>query len=213
MRTKFRCFLVLLLVVQLFVPVAQVSSQSVDADRQDAVNSIASAAIRSLEMYRWSKLEDVYKLVHQAALGPGHQNFTWQGMLAYMETEWNEIGQLEQPRFSDPLVEDLGGTFVRLNMVPFQNQGGSFNSLAIALHKSLSAQPDSTLLIAAWAETCELMLAGDPTLLDHINTFTSMMRDDGWPAVHHSQRYANQYQPHYRVLTRSAADSLVSSFD
>jgi hypothetical protein len=211
MRSKLLCSFALLLTVQLMVPWAHVSSQPTDTDRQETVNSISSAAIRSLEMYRWSKLEDVYKLVHQATLGPGHQDVAWQDMLVYLEGEWSEIGQLENPRIGDQLVEDLGGSFVRLNMVPYLNHGGSFSSLAVALHGSLAASPDSSLMIAAWAETCDLMLAGDPTLAGHINTFASMMREDGWPAVHHSQRYANQYQPHYRVLTRAAADSLVAS--
>jgi hypothetical protein len=199
--------IIAVLMLTLWAPTIVLSAEQ---DREDTVNSIASAAISSLEMYRWSKLEDVYKLVHQATLGPGHLSVGWPDMLAYLKREWQDIEQLENPRVNDLLMEDLGGQYVRVNLVPFVEQGGEQDSLAMALYRSLTIPPDSSLLVDVWTETCDLMLAGDPTLANQIRVFTDLMIRDGWPSVHHSQRYAIEYQPHYRVLVRESADTLLA---
>ena len=94
-------------------------------------------------------VEDLYKLLHQAYLGPGHAIPSREAAASYLEREWAEIGAALP---GEPMVEVLaeGAPFLRIHLRPFRDRGGKVDSLLDAFVRSASVKTDSASFHLAW---------------------------------------------------------------
>ncbi len=146
------------------------------------------------------QIEDLYKLIHQAALGSEHAVEDYGQALRWLETE---LAQL-QPGSPEPLIDPISpdGAIVRVHLSPLLERRLSpmllldaFVLTSRAFHGSFER------LHAGWQEAGALsrqgLLGFDPAALE---AFGAEMRAQGYPAVHHSAGYVSLYHPAYRVV-------------
>ncbi|MEW6406349.1 MAG: hypothetical protein AB1649_31585, partial [Chloroflexota bacterium] len=74
------------------------------------------------ERYPSMQIQDVYKLIHQAAMGSEHALSNVEGARAWMEGELAEMGAGPDEPVIDPISED--GQIVRVHLRPFVAQDG-----------------------------------------------------------------------------------------
>lgn len=151
--------------------------------------------------------EDLYKFIHQAALGNAHMLEHGDAKL-YLLQEWDEV----QPDPDEQMLVDLSpsGKVVRLNLRPFKARGGDPQDLWAAMERSAAASYDGTAVLEYWwQEAIELSAEGElPFNPEVLKDYISQRRTEGFPAVHHSPSYEARYQPSYRVLLREEAEKL-----
>jgi hypothetical protein len=175
-----------------------------------SVQALADLVVRGTWMGRpGCGLEDVYKALHQAWRGPGHMIPSREMASAYLRQEWEG---LEPAREGEALVETLviGSPFLRLNLRPFRDAGGSADSLLEAFLRSAAAPTDSVSFTRAWQAVGEGCERGEiPFSRATFDSIDALVRQAGYPAIHHSAAYTSRYRPAYRVLARLEANRLV----
>ena len=73
------------------------------------------------ERYPEMGIQDVYKLAHQAALGPGHAVGNPAGARDYLERELDDMGAGPVEPLFDPISAD--GELVRVHLRPYLEAG------------------------------------------------------------------------------------------
>jgi len=148
--------------------------------------------------YPYSELQDVYKAIFQACLGPEHLLHDLEAARGHLE---REVAQLQpEPGI---LVEPLSASFVRLHLRAALYRGLSTESMFAAFAASAELPPDRGEL-----ERC---LHAWPLLSDRpaeAGAYVQDMLARGCPAVHHSALYRRFYRPAYRVLHRKTLEAL-----
>ncbi|MFO1318442.1 MAG: hypothetical protein U1F52_02400 [Burkholderiales bacterium] len=149
--------------------------------------------------YPAMQLEDVYKLLHQAALGPAHA-VTGADAAARLAAE---IGALDAGP-SEPLVDVISpdGRLARIHLRPYAAAGLDSAVLARAFTETASRVPPAPEKLAKFCGCLgDLADAGGlPFPRADVEAFMNARRDAGWPAVHHSAAYRDAYAPAYRVV-------------
>jgi len=150
---------------------------------------------------------DLYKLLHQAALGSEHAAPRPETALAWLEDEVARMG--DGP--IEPLADTLGprGGMVRIHLRPFVARGGSLRHLAGAFLDTARRRGDVADLECALAAVGDMAEEGRlPWPAAGIDDLLAEVRAQGYPAMHHSARYAELYRPAYRVI---AADLVTTA--
>lgn len=144
---------------------------------------------------------DVYKLLYQGVRGPEHLISSPQAFREYLAAEWQALKPGGDDSLREPIRPD--GSLLRLNLRPFKAAGGSLEGLTAACLET-ACRPWGTQdeLQQAWTCFVDFCKAGSwPSLtLQELETFTSLLRENNFPPVHHSERYRELYQPAYRLL-------------
>lgn len=160
-----------------------------------------------LEKYPSMEIQDLYKLVFQAAMGSEHAVPDRQAAQQWLERELATLVIGSEEPFSEPLSPD--GELVRVNLRGYVEQGGDTRELLdafIATAKQFEASEGGLErywgYVEAMAETGQI-----PYPKGQLGKWFAEMRDQGFPAVHHSSSYRNLYQPAYRVVSRELLSS------
>lgn len=195
----------------LVVLVALAVVPSVAAEREPPVEDVGSIMVAfgdHLDDHPMAGAEDLYKFLHQAVYGPGHAIANREAATSWLE---QEIGNLGPPLDNEESCEPLGGEppLVRVNLRPFVAGGGDPRSLADAFVSSANEDRGSShrmqvvLSLAASYVQC----AGRGELAPELKALSADLAQKGYPAIHHSEAYAEAYAPAYRVIDLAAADA------
>lgn len=164
---------------------------------------------------------DLYKLLHQGVLGPGHMIEDRESAVSFLHREISGLrSAVPESGAPDPLFEQLdpGGEVFRVHLRPFLAAGGDPDSLAEAFIRSASAfDPDAGhgRFVLLWKR----LLPGMAALLQEqagfypgfsgsapgragLDTLDARLAEAGYPAVRHSEAYRRAYAPAYRVALR-----------
>ena len=145
--------------------------------------------------YPSMQIQDVYKLIHQAALGSEHAISNRDGARKWMERELAEMGAGPVEPIIDPISAD--GQIVRVHLRPFVAQGGDIETLLEAFIRTANGyHGDMQLLENYW----EAAVGKRYYSTLEMDAFIQSMRAQGYPAVHHSSEYERYYHPAYRVV-------------
>jgi hypothetical protein len=154
---------------------------------------------------RYPKWEaaDIYKLIHQAAMGSEHAVADECAARAWLLRELREMGPGPDEPLIDPISSD--GSIVRVHLRPFARRGLDPEMLLEAfLRTALEFHGSRPLLEGGLADAAELAGEGliglDPA---EIGLLAARMEASGFPAVHHSDIYVIEYRPAYRVVARA----------
>ena len=145
--------------------------------------------------YPAMQIQDVYKLVHQAALGSEHAVSSPEHARQWMEREIAEMGAGPVEPVIDPISED--GQMLRVHLRPFVAQGGNPEILLDAFVRTANEfQGNVEYLKKYWKIA---------TGIEHFSTvemgkFIRSMQVQDFPAMHHSSEYESLYRPAYRVV-------------
>lgn len=148
---------------------------------------------------RW-QLDDLYKLVHQGALGSEHAvtDEAHARVRLTQEIAGMELGP-EEP-LVDAVVPD--GAIVRVHLRPYVRLGLDPELLLetfVRTAREFRGSPER--IEAGLAEAARLVREGRLGFLEaDVVAFGERMRRSGFPAIHHSDEYVAEYRPAYRVV-------------
>jgi hypothetical protein len=156
-----------------------------------------------LARYPRMEVQDLYKFLHQAAMGSEHAVRD-----TAMARDWlrREIANLDSVSVREPLMEPLSpdGQLVRVNLRPYLESGGKPEALLRAFVRTANEYPGEPATLERYWLIAEAMCSeGElPFLRTEMESFFAARRDQGFPAVHHSEDYGQLYRPAYRVIQR-----------
>ena len=151
------------------------------------------------------ELTDLYKLLHQAALGAEHALTNEAGVRDWLTHELAELslsGGADEPLL-DPLSPD--GQLVRVHLRPFARRGLEPEPLLQAFFRTAREITPAPERLTTSAELA-IQLAQEgllPFEADALTTFFADRQAQNFPAYHHSAAFRQHYQPAYRVVARA----------
>jgi hypothetical protein len=144
-------------------------------------------------------LEDIYKLLHQAALGPAHA-VDGPAARERLAREAIDLGDGPDEPLPDPISPD--GRLVRIHLRPYVARGRDLNILADAFAETARTWTPATDKLAKYCGCLgDLADAGGiafarATVIEYMNARAA----EGWPAVRHSAVFRATWRPAYRVI-------------
>ncbi len=164
------------------------------------------------ERYPAMELADLYKLLHQAAMGPAHAQAPGASTLARLQSEAEAMGSGPMEPAIDPIspLDEL----CRVHLRPRAREGHAWAALASAAeHTAKSFEASTARLDDYCARLLKLMdsgrLPGDGA---DARRWLADVATAGYPAVHHSEAFRVAYAPAYRVVSVSALRAACESF-
>lgn len=154
-----------------------------------------------LERRPFMKLQDIYKLRHQGAWGPGFQVSDKDKAWNAFRGEWKMANKLA----ADPVGEVLSSRFVRVNLGPYSHLNYDPGELFSAWLSGTAEKPDGEAIMHG---SYQALLAAIETKVVHYNlrqveSFENELQKLGYPSLSHSEAYIQQYRPVYRVVLRA----------
>jgi hypothetical protein len=158
-----------------------------------------------LARYPAMQLADMYKLIHQAALGSEHAIRDPESARNWLTRELAGMGDgcratsrqdIPEP-LTDPLSDETG--IVRIHLRPYIASGSDPDKLLEAFIRTANEFLGSTQTLENYWEVAA-RLSHFPAA--GMITFIQSMRTQNYPAVHHSTEYERLYCPAYRVIKK-----------
>jgi hypothetical protein len=148
------------------------------------------------------ELDDLYKLIHQAAMGSEHAITDEAGIRDWLNRELRDLGPGPDEPMIDPISPD--GRIVRVHLRPFVQRRLPAERLLrafLATGRRVDPSPErlATFAVAASHAARQGLL---PFRVEQLDARLAGLRASGLPPVHHSARYLEQYLPAYRVVAR-----------
>lgn len=154
-------------------------------------------------------LADVYKLLHQAALGSAHA-VDGDTALARLEAEIASMGTGPDEPLVDVISPD--GRLARIHLRTYVARGLDVPALAAAFAGTASAYTGSpeklTKFCGCLGDFADT--GGIPFARVEVEAYMQARQTSGWAAVHHSDAYKAAYAPAYRVIDLQLMPGLVS---
>ena len=150
------------------------------------------------------KVDDLYKLIYQAAMGNEHAITDGIAARNWLKNELTTMGVSPQEPLLDTISPD--GAILRVHLRPFQKAGLNAELLLQAFLDSTTVFWGSKEKLIEFMESAVKMAEGNelafsvPKLMDYF----SKMRKLDLRAVHHSPAYSQAYKPAYRVVAKVA---------
>jgi hypothetical protein len=160
--------------------------------------------------YPQIQIEDLYKLAHQAAMGSEHAVKDIQSARDWLSNELINMGSIS----ADPLFDEISpdGEILRIHLNPYIDHGGDTETLLQAFVRTANEYEGSLEKLKRYWTSVE-QLADSSQInfqLDDLRNFIIKLDSKGYPAIHHSPKYENAYNPHYRVLARDYVHQLIA---
>lgn len=149
------------------------------------------------------QVQDVYKLLHQAAMGSEHAVGDEQAARDWLECELSEMGAGPDDPLLDPLSPD--GQILRVHLRPYLRAGKNPETLLRAFIQTANEWRGSPEKLKEYGVAAARLLtqAGTGSFKQgDFEAFFAKMEAQGFPAVHHSGEYERLYRPAYRVVAR-----------
>ena len=153
-----------------------------------------------LERYPAMQLDDIYKLLHQAALGPGHAVDNPAAARKRLDEEMATLGKGPSETSQDIISPD--GRLARVHLRTYMSAGGETEALHRAFVETANTYPASPDKLAKFCSCLgDLATAGAiPFARDEVLAYFGKIARDGYPAIHHSETFHQAYRPAYRVV-------------
>lgn len=164
--------------------------------------TIENILLSHFSRYPGMQLRDVYKLLHQAALGSEHAVLDVQSARNWMNRELSEMGTGPAEALMDAISP--GGEIVRVHLRPFIAAGGAPEHLLAAFIQTANEwRGEIQQLEKYWAAARQLAVESRiPFKPAELEDFVEPLMEKGFPAVHHSPEYDRLYRPAYRVVMK-----------
>jgi len=145
--------------------------------------------------YPAMQIQDVYKLIHQATTGSEHAVTDIESARNWLRRELAEMGEGPQEPLIDPISPE--GIIARIHLRPFVIAGRDPDLLLDAFIRTANEfHGDGHLLDQFWRAA--IAMGKFPAA--EMGGFIRTMKEQNYPAVHHSPKYEKLYRPAYRVI-------------
>jgi len=156
--------------------------------------------------YPKMQIQDVYKLLYQAAMGIEHLLQDPTPVLALLQQELTTVA----PDSSGEMAESISPEMVRLHLAPFKARRGNPAQLIHGMFQSARNFAPSTARVEAYWKIL-VRLADEkiiPVAAIDLAAFFEIQRRAGLPAVHHSAIFRENYRPAYRIILKKYVTEL-----
>ena len=153
------------------------------------------------ERYPRMQLTDIYKLLHQAAMGPGHAVDDETSARAFLQQEATRLsGGVDDPLI-DPISPD--GKLARVHLRAYVRDGYDLAALADAfIETARQHQPAADKLVKFCGCLGDLAAAGGiPFSRVDVEAEFAVIAQKGYPVMRHSAVIREHYAPAYRVVS------------
>lgn len=151
--------------------------------------------------HRYPRMQpaDIYKLLHQAALGSGHA-MDCLGARARLDAEVAAMGAGPKEPLVDVISPD--GRLGRVHLRPYVEQGRSLDHLAEAFVRTANDHMPAPDKLEKFCACLGDLAAAKriPFNEDVVIGFVADIARQGYPIVHHSSEYRTAYRPAYRIV-------------
>ncbi len=153
-----------------------------------------------LKRYPLMQLDDVYKLLHQAALGPGHAVQDAASARSRFDEEVKTLGAGPEEPVADVISPD--GRLARIHLRAYIEAGHNVDALFDAFVQTAKKYPPSGDKLTKFCGCLgDLAAAGGiPFAQKQIVAHFATVAKSGYPVVSHSAAYRDAYKPAYRVV-------------
>ncbi len=160
-----------------------------------------------LGRYPAMQVADVYKLLHQAALGSAHA-VDAANARELLQKEATGLTPAPEALLAEVISPD--GRLARVHLAAYLGKGLPLDALADAFAGTASTYTGSADKLAKF---CGCLgdfadAGGIPFSRAEIESFMGARQREGWPAVHHSDAYRKAHAPAYRVVDVSLLPQL-----
>jgi hypothetical protein len=163
-------------------------------DREAMIESVLQS---HLNRYPEMKIQDLYKLLHQAALGSEHAFLDPESARDWLTRELAEMSDGPRESLIDPI--SLDGGIVRIHLRPFVTAGYDADELLESfIRTAREYQGNARLLEEYWRAAVKTAYFAVGTM----DKFIQTMKKQNYPPVHHSAEYERIYRPAYRVVAQ-----------
>jgi hypothetical protein len=155
---------------------------------------------QNLQRYPGMELPDIYKLLHQAAMGAGHAVGDPDAARAMLRSEAQRVGAGPPDPIADPISPD--GKLARIHLRPYVAAGRDLDALADAfVHTAQRFDASPEKLVKFCGCLGDLADAqGIPFTRPQVSEYFEGIAARGYPVVRHSDAYRAAYRPAYRVV-------------
>lgn len=166
-------------------------------------NSISEALDYQLSHYPTSQYRDVYKNFMQDYFGPGHILTDTVAAGRYLRSELQEVDS-----FDGPLYEKTGfqGNFYRVNLSLIRDGIVPYDTFFKAFVESVQGiePPSGEEWMKTWRMIDGVIREKGLTFMDEDTDRKALERqfDEGNYVVHHSKRFNDSVNFHYRIISR-----------
>ena len=147
-------------------------------------------------------LDDLYKLIHQAAVGSEHAVSDEAHARDWLTRELAGL----RPGPEEPLIDPIspGSEVLRVHLRPFVRLRLEGELLLQSFIRTAREFQGSADRIVEYAETAADLARGGLLSFDgdELAKFLARMKEAGFPAVHHSPAFEAEYRPADRVVAR-----------
>lgn len=156
---------------------------------------------RHLRAYPLAKIQDVLKLIHQSSFGCEHMVRSPDDAAHRIREELATINT-GAPRPAHP-IEPLDGPYSRVHL-SYLESGLSADTLGRLFYLSAKQTPPHAT-VEDKLSACEAMIETGELALDAAEWRRAVdtWREDGYPALHHSDAFRSAYHPAYRVIANT----------
>jgi len=159
------------------------------------IQKIETILQSQLRRYPEMRIQDVYKLLHQAALGSEHAVSDPESARRWLTRELAEMGE----GGSEPLIDPISPSaeIGRIHLRPYIASGHNPDLLLDAfIHTANEYRGDTQLLEQYWKDAVGMAEFSTREM----DEFFNALKEKNYPAVHHSVEYEKLYRPAYRVV-------------
>lgn len=168
----------------------------------DTICSWESLIKMHLMHYPDMRADDIYKLVFQGVMGPGHLGTDFQKILNYLNREISQIEAAQQIKLVENISPD--SSYIRINLKRFKYDGLSSDKFAAIIIKSSQNSPENLApFIEIWTGIAKRIENGKLSIdQGAFGKFNQYIIENNYPVIHHSRDYIEKYSPSYRVVSR-----------
>lgn len=176
-----------------------INTSAVKKEERDIQNILKE----HLRRYPKIQIEDVYKLLHQAALGSEHAVSNEADAFNWMQ---NEVAKLSSVEIKEPLIDPIApdGKIVRVHLRPYIERKGDLKFLNKAFVQTANTFQGSKETLKRYLAYAVSIVEKEFSPFDaqEMKKFFAEKAAANYPAVHHSKVFTENYSPAYRVVTR-----------
>lgn len=162
------------------------------------------------KLYPKMQIEDLYKMIYQSVMGPGHLLEDEVVAFRSLKNEMEKSSGKAKNLFIDI---GLDNDLVRVNLNVFQEKIGDAQKLFSAIKETAeSIHPDKIKLKDVLEKTKNLFEKNELKFL-HYSTwknFIEKLEEQNFPPISHSEIYKKSYFPSYRVVLK---EIFIKNFD
>ena len=150
--------------------------------------------LQHLALHPAAQMQDVLKLCYQAACGAEHLLGDLEGAKAYFEEEYASVLPT-----NEPLYERISEGVCRVNLGAWKQRDLPKEEL-FRMFAGTVFSSDGKQRLTEYLDTAERVLRESGFDMAAWQSFTEAYKQDGMPAVRHSEAYRKAEQPAYRIV-------------